>query len=433
MSGATPILLIVREIETLANAHGQVKTFKYGQFLDIIKDTTINYALCHANIRSANKNENSNVIQIELSLMDKTRGDDSNLFDVESNTYQIFIDLFNIISYSPRWQTLGVVNSSSAPQKFLNRGADVVTGWGAVIQFEIYEGLGFCDVPVYGYDYDAPIVPVEGPGKYQNSDLSFVQLIDPGDTFTAPDISFTDSDGTVSAKAANTDIVATPGTTVSGILYNRPVYPGWRTSFANYDEAWQKANGTYDYTKTDPAIIARLNFSVTNAFFFLTEANSFGNLARFTDENGEYYTDPFNSASKTDPSAFATDYIIDHLTGLGWRRTKISGNWATLLSSAESQTFATFSDWRIPTIYELFSLVNCDTDALIVGSRKTGLEWYPFDQPTAAEYNSITTNAGNTSEIYTYFSGVTATLSVNLNRNPKTLNAPAFTVRNHFT
>ena len=210
MSGATPILLIVRELKTLANAHGQVKTFKYGQFLDVIKDTTIDYALCHANIRSANKNENSNVIQIELSLMDKTRGDDSNLFDVESNTYQIFIDLFNIISYSPRWQNLGVVNSSSAPQKFLNRGADVVTGWGAVIQFEIYEGLGFCDVPVYGYDYDAPIVPAEGPGKYQNSDLSFVQLIDPGDTFTAPDISFTDSDGTVIPKPANTDIIATP-------------------------------------------------------------------------------------------------------------------------------------------------------------------------------------------------------------------------------
>lgn len=268
---------------------------------------------------------------------------------------------------------------------------------------------------------------------YQNSDLSFTQLIPGGTTYTSPDISFTDSDGTVSSKPSNTDLVCTPGTTVSGILYNRPIYSGWRTSFANYDEAWQKANGTYTYTKINPATIAKLDFSVTNAFFFLTENNSFGNLARFTDENGYYYTDPFNSGSATDPSAFASDYVIDHLTGLGWRRTKISGNWATLLSSAESQTFATYSDWRIPTIYELFSLVNCDTDALIVGSRKTGMEWYPFDQPTAAEYNSATTNAGNTSEIYTYFSGVTATLSVNLNRNPKTLNAPAFTVRNHFT
>ncbi len=69
MSGATPILLIVRELETLANAHGQVKTFKYGQFLDIIKDTTIDYALCHANIRSANKNENSNGIKILLTAL----------------------------------------------------------------------------------------------------------------------------------------------------------------------------------------------------------------------------------------------------------------------------------------------------------------------------------------------------------------------------
>ena len=212
----------------------------------------------------------------------------------------------------------------------------------------------------------------------------------------------------------------------SGILYNRPIYSGWRTSFANYDEAYQKANGTYDYTKINPEFIARLDYSVTNAFFTLTELNSFSNLARFTDENGYYYTNPFDSGSATNQSAFASDYIIDHLTGLGWRRTKISGNWATLLSSAESQTFATYSDWRIPTIYELFSLVNCDTDALIVGSRKTGLEWFPFDQPSASEYNSATTNAINTSEIYTYFAGVTASISVNLNRNPKTLVAPSF-------
>jgi len=275
--------------------------------------------------------------------------------------------------------------------------------------------------------------PPTTDATYQNSDASFVQVIPKATTFTAPDISFTDSDGSVSAKPSNTDLVCTPGTTVSGILYNRPVYSGWRTSFANYDEAWQKANGTYTYTKINPATIAKLDFSITNAFFFLTENNSFGNLARFTDENGYYYTDPFNGGSATNPSAFASDYVIDHLTGLGWRRTKISGNWATLLNSAESQTFATFSDWRIPTIYELFSLVNCDTDALIVGSRKTGLEWYPFDIPNPGEYNSITTNAGNTSEIYTYFSGVTPTLSVNLNRNPKTLVAPALTVRNHFT
>ena len=270
-------------------------------------------------------------------------------------------------------------------------------------------------------------------GIYKNSDSSFVQAIAGGSTYTAPDITITDSDGTLIAVPSNKDFVCTAGGSVSGILYNRPVYSGWRTSFANYDEAWQKANGTYDYTKIDPEFIARLDFSVTNSFFTLTENNSFGNLARFTDENGYYYTDPFDSGSATDPSAFASDYIIDHLTGLGWRRTKISGNWATLLSDAESQTFATFSDWRIPTIYEMFSVVCCDVDPLGGGSRRTGLEWYPYNQRNALEYNSATTNAQTTSECYTYFAGVIASLSINLNRNPKTLVAPAFTVRNHFT
>ena len=96
MSGVTPLNIIVRELKELAQAHGQVRTFAYGHFLDVIKDTVIDYALVHVNIRSANKAENANTFSIELGVMDKTFKDDSNIQDVESNTYQIFIDLFNI-------------------------------------------------------------------------------------------------------------------------------------------------------------------------------------------------------------------------------------------------------------------------------------------------------------------------------------------------
>jgi hypothetical protein len=54
--------------------------------------------------------------------------------------------------------------------------------------------------------------PPSTDATYQNSDSSFTQVIAPGVTYTAPDISFTDSDGTVIPTPANTNIVATPST-----------------------------------------------------------------------------------------------------------------------------------------------------------------------------------------------------------------------------
>jgi hypothetical protein len=61
----------------------------------------------------------------------------------------------------------------------------------------------------------ARLTPINVPplptadGTYQNSDSSFIRLIAGGTTFTAPDISFTDSDGTVLAKPSNVDLICT--------------------------------------------------------------------------------------------------------------------------------------------------------------------------------------------------------------------------------
>ena len=59
--------------------------------------------------------------------------------------------------------------------------------------------------------------PPSTDATYQNSDASFTQIIAPGSTYTAPDISFTDSDGSVSNVPANVDVVCTPA--VSGTIY----------------------------------------------------------------------------------------------------------------------------------------------------------------------------------------------------------------------
>jgi hypothetical protein len=358
MSGVTPLNIIVRELKELAQAHGQVRTFAYGHFLDVIKDTVIDYALVHVNIRSANKAENANTFSIELGVMDKTFKDDSNIQDVESNTYQIFIDLFNIISYSPRWQTLGVVTTPANPQKFRYKGADEVTGWGGTIGFEIYEGLGFCDVPVFGYDYDAPVTPVLGPAKYQNSDLTFTQLIDPGDTYTAPDISFTDSDGSVSSVPANKDIVATPcGTTT---IFNRPAPPfGQTTNNFTYDEGWHYQNGTYTtgYAQGSGTVQTLDETDLTRETLLYN--NEYGNKNRFTDGLGGQ-----NWLSATNDPNDLLNATQDHLTGLEWVNRNASflgfsnSNWLNNLTNVNTATILGRSDWRVPSIAEINTITN---------------------------------------------------------------------------
>jgi len=339
MSGVTPLNIIVRELKTLAQAHDQVRTFAYGHFLDVIKDNVVEYALVHVNIRSANKAENANTFSIELGVMDKTFKDDSNIQDVESNTYQIFIDLFNIISYSPRWQTLGVVTTPSNPQKFRYKGADEVTGWGGTIGFEIYEGLGFCDVPVTGYDYDAPVVPVLGPAKYQNSDLTFTQSIDAGDTYTAPDISFTDSDGVVSAVPANKNIVATLcGTTT----YQAGVYT---TGYA-------QGSGTIQ--QLDESDLSRET---------LLYNNEHGNKNRFTDSLGGQ-----DWLSATNSGTDLRNGTQDHLTGLEWINRNAfylgfsNSSWLNNLTNVNGATLLTKSDWRVPSIAEINTITNQAND-----------------------------------------------------------------------
>lgn len=440
MSGPTSILKLTNELRILSEAHNQVQTFEDGEFLEVIKKDVIDYTLVHVNIRTSNKQEKINTYLIELSVMDKTMTDDTNEIDVSSNTHQIWTDLYNIITYSPRWQEIGVAEGTPNPQKFRNKGADVVTGWSGIISIDIYEDAGYCDVPVTGYDYGAPVVPTPPPvgsAIYENSDGSYSQTIAGGATGIGPDITVTDSDGSTSTQPANTDVICTPGAGGSGILYQRPIYPGWRTSFSDYDEGWQRANNTYDYTNANPATIARLDLANVNPFHFLVDDNSFGNKARFTDENGYYYTDPYDIATITNPAGFASGYVIDHLTGLGWiRGNEATGsNWATALSNANSNTGAGYTDWRVGNVSEYLSTFLFDGDVFGTTINKGGLSYLPFDKTESGEYWTATTVAIDTSRaVVVYAARNVSDFRININREAKTSTTPVYRIcRNHFT
>ena len=111
------------------------------------------------------------------------------------------------------------------------------------------------------------------------------------------------------------------------------------------------------------------------SFNTLSTNNNFGNTDRFTDENGL--------------QVYGSDYVIDHFTGLGWKRTVNNDTLPNLLTAAQALTFAGFSDWRLANINEYFTLLNLEFMA-------TGaLNYSPFSLDTGAIgwYSSSLTSA----------------------------------------
>ncbi len=195
---------------------------------------------------------------------------------------------------------------------------------------------------------------------YENSDASFVQVISGGTTYTAPDISFTDSDGSVSNVPANTDVVCTPA--ASGTIYARPTPKfGLSTSYRTYDDAWQYQNGTYTtgYAQSS-GTMQTLDATDLNAET-LTLDNKYGNKNRFTDGLGGQDWANAVVGDLTD-KRWLTE---DHLTGLMWHyeniaiatgSTIINSTYTNNLNLAATLNIYGHSDWRIAAMHEINSI-----------------------------------------------------------------------------
>ena len=152
----TSLKEIINEFETLCLAHDEIKTFEYGDFLDIIKSNQIEYTAAMLNCSQFTPDPENKTISyvFDLLVMDKTFKDNSNVVDVENQTALILSDLAMVINYSDRWQSLGIYNTPAPAFKYREKGADVVTGWGLSFIFNAIVETGLCDLPITGYDYE---------------------------------------------------------------------------------------------------------------------------------------------------------------------------------------------------------------------------------------------------------------------------------------
>jgi hypothetical protein len=135
-----------------------MKSFRYGDILDILKGSKIDYACMFMNVSNASYGDGSVQVTVELLAMDKTTKDDLNKLDVENTMMHVINDFKNVMRYSDRWQSFyNDIIFGSPARKYYDNFADVVTGWGLTITLDILDLDGICILPIVDYDYEQQV------------------------------------------------------------------------------------------------------------------------------------------------------------------------------------------------------------------------------------------------------------------------------------
>lgn len=148
-------------------------------------------------------------------------------------------------------------------------------------------------------------------------------------------------------------------------IYIRPQPTGQVISYADYDDAWRVANGIDTYV---PPIIGTpmLRDKVSSWLLVDGVTNEFGNRYISTGSTGGYYNPTtltyHNNAGAeiSESGAFPSQYVINHVTGIGGHRGNIvlQASWGASLIACEAFTTADFSDWFIGNANEMISNAN---------------------------------------------------------------------------
>jgi len=372
----------------IAERHKQVNSFYNQQAFDITSVNEVIYPSIVINtsevsLPKGQAGYNTKSYSIELQFIDLVHKDENNKQEVLSDGASILNDMISELSTHPIYIEEGIdlINDITL-NPLRNAYGDEVSGWNTLLTLQLPNRVSWCGSPLAALDGfeipdfkvtitdnlnpDSPIELSEGSYtcfaasndiNVSNSNDSY--SVNVTNDLELPNISFTDSDGTTTSVPSMEDIVATACPVKSGIAYTRPYLTNQSTSYALYDDGHNLANGVYDYTPpSNPLHCTQLDVNSVSPLLTLKENNEFGNKNRFTDELGG--------------QTYANDYIIDHLTGLGYIKTLLASDlWTNLLSTANSSTAYIYNDWRVTNINELNTLFSWE--------KNVGFNYAPFN------------------------------------------------------
>ena len=171
----------------------------------------------------------------------------------------------------------------------------------------------------------------------------------------------------------------------SGVLYKRVNFTAMTTSYRTGDDAYNRINNPFSVRPPNPLLVAELDYTSVTPFLTLLDNNAFGTKERFTNSLGL-------TASYDGSGGELIDYVIDHLTGLGWIiKQQAFVLWDVAIDTPLSATYVGFTDFKLPNIEQQISIYNYAVrlNYAPFSISTTWLLWSSttrFDFPTNANY-----------------------------------------------
>lgn len=145
---------IDKELRDIAENHVQINSYFFGEQLDIQEANALTNCTLFANVLIGKLNKNTVEVDLILAVMDKISNGKGNLLDVESDTLQILNDVYQVIRYSNRWQSVAISTDISNFQKLYEETDSIMGGWSATINLKVKGSEGVCNTAFNSYDFD---------------------------------------------------------------------------------------------------------------------------------------------------------------------------------------------------------------------------------------------------------------------------------------
>ncbi len=444
---------LIAELKGWADAHSMVEDFGYGDFLELYSEAKKTYPFLMVNCSNATSDKWYIKFSLEVGVGDWVYDGRSNYKRVESDMIEILRDFQNTVEESPRWQSFCKINGDITHRKFVEKGGDKFTGWGATINLWVKRRSGYCQLesimPEYDFESGRVINPSCDSSTFKNSDGSFEVEIASGGEYTSEDVvnsingvpqeavpsnvgvnypficldanvTVNDDDyGTVaSGGSINVDVQDQDGDDsgelVGGIwvvpfskkrIYVDPFWTGQTTSYADGDAYWRKVNGVGNIPSSGGSDQMRLQFGSQH---LLVPDNVFGNKFNVTGVTGGYY-DPsdglYYDASgvlTTRELAFPDELGINHLIQRLVQMTQSgSRTWYDWCSHGLDLTIGDFSEFYLPLLSEMMYFGNW---GIPIGYRDNDpFEWGGGLKLLSETYLGSGTSSAFDAEAYSHF------------------------------
>lgn len=148
------LLKLRNESKDYFQAHEQVNSFFWGDFLRIYSEQQIRHSVVVASpMRAANISRKSVQVQLLVTYASRVFSDFSNLDEVHSDALDVLSDFVDAVNYAPRWTGFVIGVSSGNAEIFTQRTGDLVAGAAMIITLTIKNTVDLCAQPVSDYDF----------------------------------------------------------------------------------------------------------------------------------------------------------------------------------------------------------------------------------------------------------------------------------------